>query len=1434
MIERPPRPSALSAQPTPSEPLTPQTSLEPLEPLTPLTHGSPQAREASGARAPHGAPEPNEAGDASAWLDPLTLPLHGSQLMEASAGTGKTWTIAALYLRLILGHGCARPLLPGEILVMTFTKAATRELVERIRQRLVQAAARFRGEAAARTEPEDSFLTNLLEAHPAGPSRQAAAWRLGLAAEAMDEAAIHTIDAWCQRMLREHAFDSGSLFDEALQAHEAALLAQALRDYWRQQVYPLEGPCVDVVLAQWSDPAALQRNVQPLLQNAWPDRALAQTLLEHAGVQRWVDAVAALKHGWVEGAQTMLAWLQSQWALEKACPLNQAKLRRSSGEKWLAALRGWAQSTASTLPDLANGRHRLTRAGLEDATRKNCSLVIPSVFDDFGDLMDQLEALPDLRTAMRQHAATHVQARLAQLKSQAGLFGFADLLNRLDAALDGQQHGANAERLRERIVAQYPVAMIDEFQDTSPVQLRIFDRLYRIASNEPTRALLMIGDPKQAIYGFRGADIYSYLFAREATRGRHHALGVNHRSTTALVGAVNHLFLTAENRPGAGAFLFRPAAAGAPTPAASPLPFVAVNAEGLAQRLVSSAGELPALSWVVDESLRNGQDSLQLLAAHCAEQIVRLLNDPQAGFAAAAQPLSGANVPSDTMAPSGPSDVIDANGQCASQVRPAPPGLQRLQPADVAVLVSNGHQAEAVRQALRDRGVASVYLSDKDSVFQTQEAADVLRLLQAVAAPRDARLAHAALATPLLGLSLPTLLTLAQDDPAFDDRCEALEELQHVWKTQGILALVRRALHAFDLPARWLASEERRLTNVLHLAELLQSASTQVPGEQALMRWLAQQIQDSEEGLNGGEDVVLRLESDAQLVQVVTVHKSKGLQYPLVFLPFVALVRTGRNDFGRDAAFWLPTPAHAGVRPGRVNAKGDGPDTLAPPEVAAQQATPPPTLVLAPTPAQIEQKRTEDLREQTRLLYVALTRAQHALWVGLAGVGKPDSTAFSWHDSAIGSLISGREKGPAEQRLDDLRALAAGCPGMRVQTVQSLARPPGPRVPDKDPLPLPTTTALAPRAAPPELSAARPYQAAFDRSWAISSYSALVRDAAWEPGQAMAWNDRVWRDDESGMVAEAFGGGLADGAAASTGALSGEAGDASDAALDVQPGSVVASLAGSTAVWHQFPRGALAGNFLHDQLEWLAGEGFALHESPTLQQALQRRCERQGWGHRAAEVLTWLQRVCSTPLPALAAQGGGSASLAQLRSLAPEMEFWFPSSGLSARQVDALCCQHLLPGQPRPALPERQLKGLLMGFADLVVEHGGRYWVLDYKSNVLGPRDADYHPRALEVAVLEHRYDVQAALYLLALHRLLKARLGPSYKPEHHLGGAITWFLRGVNSAHAGCCHLAPPLALLSALDAVIDAPSELTSRATTDALRDASADAKTDHGASP
>ncbi|MGP1692390.1 MAG: PD-(D/E)XK nuclease family protein, partial [Giesbergeria sp.] len=227
-------------------------------------------------------------------------------------------------------------------------------------------------------------------------------------------------------------------------------------------------------------------------------------------------------------------------------------------------------------------------------------------------------------------------------------------------------------------------------------------------------------------------------------------------------------------------------------------------------------------------------------------------------------------------------------------------------------------------------------------------------------------------------------------------------------------------------------------------------------------------------------------------------------------------------------------------------------------------------------------------------------------------------------------------------------------------------------------------------------------------------------------------------------------------------------------------------------------RGALAGNFLHEQLEWLAGEGFALASGGPVAEHLRRRCERAGRAAWADDTVAWLSAAVALPLPPL------GVPLSQLTTHLPEMEFWLPAARLPAPAVDALCRTHFLPGLDRPALPQRELHGMLMGFADLVFAHGGRYWVLDYKSNHLGPDAAAYAAPALAQAVVAHRYDVQAALYLLALHRLLRARLGDAYAPERDLGGALFFFLRGIDAPGAGVIALAPPRALIDALDALL------------------------------
>ena len=1264
--------------------------------------------------------EPLAVQPAPGPLNPLLLPLQGSRLIEASAGTGKTWTIAALYLRLVLGHGGVhagpvRPLWPGEILVMSFTKAATRELSDRIRERLVEAAGCFRG--SIEVPADDPFLAALLQAHESGPVRDQAAWRLAMAAEAMDDAAVFTIDAWCQRMLREHAFDSGCLFDEELQADEAALRDEAVRDYWRQQVYPLHEAALAVALATWPDVQALAKDVKRLLNQPLAEAAQGSSLaacIADAAAAR-TAALATLKQGWVERSEAMRLWLHAQLT-PKLCAFNRRKLQSARVDGWLDAILAWAHDTQMQflpLPKDSAAFTRLLPGGIHDALNEGASVELPDHFAAFEALLAALPAVPAPAAALRAHAAAQVALRMQKLKQQAGRFGFADMLQRLNDALDEDTLGERARRLRARILAQHPVALVDEFQDTSPVQLSIFQRLYRIDETPPELALLMIGDPKQAIYAFRGADIHSYLQARRATAGRHHVLGTNHRSSVALVAAVNGCFQRAEQRPGAGAFLFRPDSGEGGGMGASDggeLPFLPVDARGREERFVTGSGSVAALALCLDAELRSTDASRARHAAVCAERIVTLLNDPEAGFARPGQ------------------------------------ALQRLRPADIAVLVRTGTEAADVRAALRQRGVATVYLSDKDSVFASDEAADLLRLLQAVAAPRQMRLARAALATSLLALDLGELLQLATDDAAFDARCATLAELQRVWQGQGVLPMLRRALHAFGLPARWLAGDgaeggERRLTNVLHLAELLQTASATLEGEAALLRWLAQALDDAEAGRgdSAGEEQVLRLESDADLVKVVTVHKSKGLEYPLVFLPFATHCRPVKGRKGEPV--WV-----ADAQGRRV-------------------------LQLQPSAAEVAAADAERLREDLRLLYVAMTRARHRLWVGVAVLKHGPNPACVWHRSAWGSLVSGPAPRTPEEAAADMVQLASELQGVDLEVLEADSDSDSDSGTDANAGAGPRTRML-PREAATPLHPAPTYAAVFDRLWTVSSYSALVRDATatTASGDAAPAADtplRPLRDDEPAE---------ADAAAAATRRAGDEA-------------------------WHRFPRGAFAGNFLHDQLEWLAGEHFALDALPALQQALQRRCERQGWGHRAEDVGVWLRRVCSTALPPL------GVALAGLDRVLPEMEFWLPSDGLDARAVDTLCRQHLLPGRARPALVERQLRGLLMGFADLVYAQDGHYGVLDYKSNALGTRDADYTTAAMETAMLEHRYDVQAALYLLALHRLLRARLGAAYRPAQQLHGAVYLFLRGVGTASAGAHHLPAPLALIHALDAMLPQP---------------------------
>ncbi|BEE00849.1 exodeoxyribonuclease V subunit beta [Aeromonas dhakensis] len=908
-------------------------------------------------------------------LNTLRFPLHGERLIEASAGTGKTYTIAGLYLRLLLGHGPLieegadagqasaheRPLSVTEILVVTFTEAATAELRGRIRGRIHEARLAF-----MRGESKDALLAQLLaevEDH------ELAARRLLAAERQMDEAAVFTIHGFCQRMLKQNAFESGALFETEFLTDDSQLRLQAVSDYWRAEFYPVDKTLASAVRALWPSPAALLREM-----NGWLDNSELE-MRPPAG-----DETLAARH---QAAMARIEAVKREWLaqVDEIRRQTDGHISRYTGknyEGWLAKIADWAQIDASGYA-IPKELERFGQTVLEENLKKGGA--VPTL-PLFGEIDVLLASRPGIRDLILQRAAVVVRSRMQASKRQAHQLSFDDLLKDLDGAL-GSSLG---ERLCERIRATYRVAMIDEFQDTDPQQYRIFHRLY---GGHKDTALLMIGDPKQAIYGFRGADIFTYIQARRNVSA-HYTLGRNWRSSGALVAAVNGLFERAKDP-----FIYE-----------ADIPFLPVAAQGKSKALRLDGETAPVLHcWqLTGQPTFNRGDYQSKMARATAAEIHRLL----------------------TLAREGKALI----------------GSEPVKAGDIAVLVRTGAEGKLVQQELARLAIASVYLSNRESVLEQVEAREILLILHACQNPSEERSLRAALATGLFDLDAKALDELASDERAWESAVQEFMEYRKVWHKRGVLAMLRALLHRRNLAASLLASPygERRLTNFLHLGELLQQVSSELDGEYALLRWLGEAV-----NRQSGQDAeqILRLESERKLVQIVTIHKSKGLEYPLVFLPFICSHRSADTPLYHEAD-------EAGNR------------TI---------------LDLTGAEDSLAEADKERLAEDLRLLYVALTRGVYATWLGLApvrsGNGKSEKTDL--HQTAIGYLLQKGEEGNAATLATALSALAEDLPGVAVGE-PSLTRP-APLPPEEEQLGEPQV---------------RRFGGTLERDWWISSYSGLA------------------------------------------------------------------------------------------------------------------------------------------------------------------------------------------------------------------------------------------------------------------------------------------------------------------------------------------------------
>ena len=821
------------------------------------------------------------------------FPLSGNQLIEASAGTGKTYTITNLYIRLLLGRGRKEALPVNRILVLTFTIAATEELKHRIRKRIIEAKRIFSGIDSGDgggTDSKDEFLLTL-RSHSDDLDRDL---RLLTAASLlMDEAAIFTIHGFCARVLDELSFETGVLFDQNLNADRDALLQIAAEDCFRKHILRLPDFERRLALKLWPNPELMiQKTKQFLFRESLslePDTEDVSDDYDLIGrnittIQKlWVeyDIPALIRNAGFDKRRKPISRLETMTTLcESADPIA------ADNEVW-------------SIYNQANLKNSLTKKG---------QMPEHAVFDLIDEVWAARRIIDQARTNLWHLVTRSLREEIAFLKASTNELTLDDLLVQLSQSL------VKNPTLPGQLAERWPVAMIDEFQDTDNLQYDIFSRIYAAGDDN---CLLFIGDPKQAIYQFRGADIYTYLNARQDSDDIH-SLSTNWRSTKPMVEAINHLF-SRTSIFGDENIHYTPN-----TP----------SANTTSMQLVID-NEMPApcrISFLQGEKLSKTQ-ARTLCMADAGENIVELLTSSDRKRA-----------------------TIDGKPINAGQI---------------ALLVRDKNDARAAQYALSCRGIKSVYVT-LESVFLQDTAEDLRLVMKAVIDPTNDRTIKAALATTLLGTTAEEIDALNRDVVKHQQVLSEFKEYHELWVKRDIAPMIEAIVVRRQIAEKWLhrPGGERQLTNLRHLSELLQQRSSAAPGMHRLLKWFTREKNAAETVAT--EDRQLRLESDENLVKIVTMHAAKGLEYDIVMIPmagFIAGQRSGEPALYHDVV--------DGIYETHLN--------FSPNEVLKQNA------------------KQEKYEEDMRLLYVAITRARYLLYLGI-----PDMADLT--NAAIGKMLGLSDK----------------------------------------------------------------------------------------------------------------------------------------------------------------------------------------------------------------------------------------------------------------------------------------------------------------------------------------------------------------------------------------------------------------------------------------
>ncbi|MDZ7341946.1 MAG: exodeoxyribonuclease V subunit beta [candidate division KSB1 bacterium] len=1193
--------------------------------------------------------------DAFRKFDLINSRLEGSALIEASAGTGKTYTITGLFLRLIL----EQELLVDQILVVTFTEAATEELRDRIRTALRQLRDILSGKTIQHQLP--AMLIDKFRDIPQ------ALMRLDRAIRQFDQAAIFTIHGFCKRMLDEHAFESGSLFDTELVTDQSQVKLEIVYDFWRRHFYQASPLFVRYALQQGVTPEKLFNLVNlrimhpdfkilPIIEPPLTTESAVVSAAEAWPLttqeQAYEDAYRELRQAWLASRQEVVD------ILLHSNDLHRGRYHPDNVAHWIDRMDAFLTSEVASLVSF-DQFHKFTQSEIFRATKKGCSTPRHSFFsrcEQFQEMQDELQKRFEQHLLLLKIRLFHfVRAELAKRKLEKNIQSFDDLLLKLFAAL---QVPAGSE-LAAAIRSKYRAALIDEFQDTDPVQYGIFKHIFR----PPESILFLIGDPKQAIYGFRGADVFAYMAAAREIPVRF-TLVHNWRSEPGLIAAINAIFGRSQLP-----FIY------------PEIPFVPGEPAPKAEReylTIDRSAVAPLQLWYIDASqYGDGQKPLskeksrELIYHAVAAEIAHVLNEGQ------------------------------QQRLCI--------GGRPIREQDIAVLVRRNSEALRMQQKLAQLRIPAVLFST-ENLFDAPEALALQRLLCSIADPTQESLLAAALATDFIGLTGEQIESLLANDTERESWLLKFRQYHDLWQQRGFIQMFRMFLSREQVLPRLMAfvDGERRATNVLHLAEVLHQASVESKlGIAELLQWLAER---RDPRTPRQEEHQLRLESDDNAVKLITIHKSKGLEYPIVFCPF-----GWDGSRIKDNAEYIVFHDEYNQRQLTVNLGSEEWEEHRP----------------------LAEK--EQLAENLRLLYVALTRAKHRCYLvwGRINDAETSAPAYLFHQPKGASAIS-----PVEEIAKRFESLNDQSIWQELEDLKQSAQP------NIHLAPLPGEPAIEyhPATFADIRLSCEPFGRAIDSSWRVASFSSLIANR--EHADEIA-------DDE--YLLQVTG----------------------------QPLTTAAMLLSEriepTGI-HAFPSGRKAGLFFHKIFEVM---DFRDYDSSSTSELIVQQLAEYGfesvWQN---EVIAMVRRVLNAPLiPECPEFTLSKIDRSQRMS---EMEFYFPLQKLTPERLRRFFQQHAglrisdhLPDHIG-RLNFSPTRGFMKGIIDLVVQWDDRFYLIDWKSNRLGERLEDYSQPRLQRVMAEEFYSLQYFIYLVALNEYLKIRW-PGYDYARHFGGVCYIFLRGVD-----------------------------------------------------